>query len=208
MLAEIHRVFNCPKENGLFPDVTNCKKYINCTQWKASYNICKTENTFWNTETLNCEPIDTTQCDPYNPFRCPLPDGVFEDFDSCEGFYSCRRNKSSFHRCPNGLHFNNEDQTCDWPQYANCQPEPDPKICINANESYYDERNCNCFFQCDEELRPEPMCCSDGMLWNEWEKRCDDASLVDCFNSRNLIKICLLLIIIIKNLFSNFRPNF
>jgi hypothetical protein len=182
----INRVFSCPEESGQFPDITDCKKYYDCSNSKAIRNNCRIENTYWDTEKKKCEPLDTNKCDPQNPFRCPLPDGIFVDLTCCDRFYSCYKNKFSLHKCPDGLHFNVEDETCDWPQYANCELQPDPKICINANESYFDERNCNCYFECDDQFRPKPMCCEDGMLWNEWEKMCDEPIFVDCFNSRKL----------------------
>jgi len=180
----INRVFSCPKDSGLFPDITDCKKYYECNESKAIRKNCKTENTYWNTETLSCKPIETTNCDPNNTFRCPQSEGIFVDMLTCDHFYSCRRNKPSLHRCPKGSHFNIKDETCDLPQYAECELEPDLKLCANASDLIPDKRNCRCYFECDQELRPLPKCCEDGLLWNDWAQACDDALFVDCFNTR------------------------
>ena len=42
--------------------------------------------------------------------------------DDCTAFYACSNGVPVLHYCPDGQHFNDRLDTCDWPKDAGCDP--------------------------------------------------------------------------------------
>ncbi len=57
---------------------------------------------------------------------CPPADGslnytvLLPNPNDCSTFFSCSNGVPILMHCPDGLHFNNQLDICDWPQYAGC----------------------------------------------------------------------------------------
>jgi hypothetical protein len=50
-------------------------------------------------------------------FRCP-GEGFFRDPNNCGMFYRCTERQRFYFACPEGLYFDEELSTCNWPQQA------------------------------------------------------------------------------------------
>ncbi|XP_065571764.1 chondroitin proteoglycan 2-like isoform X2 [Artemia franciscana] len=50
------------------------------------------------------------------PFTCPSENGYFSDPNSCESFYICYQWEASIRYCGDGLVYNPDTRTCDYPQ--------------------------------------------------------------------------------------------
>ena len=72
------------------------------------------------------------------PGSCPTP-GPLEytvllpNPTDCSSFFSCSNGIPVLFQCPGGLHFNNELQTCDWPDNANCVPSKLSSLCLTVD---------------------------------------------------------------------------
>ncbi|XP_028049350.2 peritrophin-1-like [Monomorium pharaonis] len=60
-------------------------------------------------------PAKMPECPLLGTIRMPHP-------KDCTLYYICRNGNRELHSCPDGLHFNNVIQQCDWPS-AGCRPE-------------------------------------------------------------------------------------
>lgn len=43
--------------------------------------------------------------------------------EDCNSFFSCSNGVPILMNCPDGLHFNDKLDVCDWPKYAGCDPK-------------------------------------------------------------------------------------
>lgn len=70
-----------------------------------------------STEATTTEIIETKP--PTETFVC-LSDGVFRDSENCATFYICSGENMYKFTCPNGLLFDLNTKTCNWPSEVDC----------------------------------------------------------------------------------------
>ena len=83
-------------------------------------------------------------CPPGVIPECPFPDSEFSVFfphpEDCEWFFHCRNGVAYCMKCPPGLHWNKDLDTCDFPYRAKCADRCVPSsvldVCI-----YYDDQS-------------------------------------------------------------------
>ncbi|OXU27905.1 hypothetical protein TSAR_016312 [Trichomalopsis sarcophagae] len=71
--------------------------------------------------------------------QCPVVNGpnvtLIANPDNCTTYFSCDMGKAWEMACPIGLHFNDKEKVCDWPERACCDPAYDPeKKCEEKSE--------------------------------------------------------------------------
>ncbi|XP_062564148.1 protein obstructor-E-like [Armigeres subalbatus] len=111
------------------------------------------------------------------------PDGFFaNDFRECEAFFTCVRQTAVPGRCPDGFHFNEEEQKCDYPWNV---------VCLICEESTT-EPGVNPipeFFPIENECRKYTLCaggigflreCSAGLMFDPVLRICDVEDNVNC----------------------------
>lgn len=62
---------------------------------------------------------ELTPTDPEAPARCSEQFASYP-FD-CNKYYLCDNGRPLLQSCPNGLHWNNDQKNCDWPNNAKCE---------------------------------------------------------------------------------------
>ena len=58
---------------------------------------------------------------------CPQ-DGVYPNYYNCSTYISCSNGVIYVMACPDGLIWNVETNTCDWPANTTCVTYPNPKV--------------------------------------------------------------------------------
>ncbi|XP_065571760.1 probable chitinase 10 isoform X2 [Artemia franciscana] len=129
--------YQCPDAGGSFPWVT-CDKYVQCINLKASLYQCKLDYFFdlkWAgcnyPELVDCTnrtlpdgstqaPITTTTKLPTPTFECPSANGNFLNPYDCSSYYVCSNNNAFLVKCPDGLVFNPQTESCDYPSAVDC----------------------------------------------------------------------------------------
>ena len=54
--------FECPEETGLYPDIYDCTRYIECDKFEPTFYQCP-DNLVFNRKTKSCDWRRTTGCD-------------------------------------------------------------------------------------------------------------------------------------------------
>merc|ERR1711936_651855 len=103
-------------------------------------------------------------------FKCPKPDGTFEDGRQCDKYYECFDGIAEERLCPDGLvfdPFSNKREPCDHYFNVDCgdrlelQPPRGPNdLCPRLNGFYAhpDPAVCNIFYACVEGVAEEYTC--------------------------------------------------
>merc|ERR1712158_11277 len=118
-------------------------------------------------------------------FKCPKPDGTFEDGRQCDKYYECFDGIAEERLCPDGLvfdPFSNKREPCDHYFNVDCgdrlelQPPKGPNdLCPRLN-GFYAHPNpnvCNIFYACVEGVTPREQGCELGLVYNENTQSCD-----------------------------------
>ena len=63
--------------------------------------------------------------DYYNSDGESCQEGEYSPSSSCSSFYHCVNGKKLLQNCYEGLHWNRETETCDWPAAAGCHTTRD-----------------------------------------------------------------------------------
>jgi hypothetical protein len=159
------------------------------------------------TKTPKPSPTPSPQPEPTRPPgwhpECPWPDPLnytvhLPHETDCTKFYKCDNGQKVEFDCPDGLHFNEELEVCDWPEYAGCEdiepppcptgppsstpPEPKPTPPIDPECPWPDplnytvhlphETDCTKFYKCDNGQKVE-FDCPDGLHFNKELEVCD-----------------------------------
>lgn len=109
-------------------------------------------------------------------------EGQFTPHESnCNQFYVCSNSELSPRSCPAGLHFNAEQQICDYPYSANCEEEEfEANDCPrNEGQWYLGHPNCEKFYSCSYGV-PYEQRCSYGLHWHVDNKVCDWKDNANC----------------------------
>jgi len=117
-------------------------------------------------------------------FKCPKPDGTFEDGRQCDKYYECFDGIAEERLCPDGLvfdPFSNKREPCDHYFNVDCgdrlelQPPRGPNdLCPRLNGFYAhpDPAVCNIFYACVEGVAEE-YTCSPGLWFDEYRGVCN-----------------------------------
>ncbi|XP_054153527.1 peritrophin-1-like [Oppia nitens] len=116
----------------------------------------------------------------------------------CDQFVLCLINKDGktgrpvVKTCPQGLEWNDNTKSCDWPQSSTCRQLRCPvwdiirTKCLGPKDCLYTNwLNCNTYIQCTVNPdgrtgRPVVMPCPAGLKWNNRNKVCDRPERATC----------------------------
>ncbi|KAF8774025.1 Kunitz-type serine protease inhibitor 6 like protein [Argiope bruennichi] len=179
-------------EEGLWSDIEDCHRFINCSHGQREIMSCPMGLHF-NEESKECESPCDARCDTSLAAECAWPlgeekdsdpecekDGKFMDVSSCSRYIECSNGRKSVKSCPRGLHFSEETEECDSPCDAHCDQsltlicgwpvgsEKDDKSCPeNEHTSLCGaacQRNCQNY---KDWFFPCPLICRPGCVCNK-----------------------------------------
>ncbi|XP_038049820.1 chitotriosidase-1-like [Patiria miniata] len=127
-------------------------------------------------------PAETRQAS--TPFTClGISDGYYVDPSSCRMYYICNNGVASHLPCGQGLYFDPQSGTCNYPENVQCNVPDTPLFCDDRADGFYmDPADCSKFFQCASGLT-YPNSCLSGLLWNTDSNFCDWPGNVNCNQS-------------------------
>ncbi|KFB51315.1 hypothetical protein ZHAS_00019368 [Anopheles sinensis] len=138
-----------------------------------------------------CDPsvtCPTFNCHPHP--NCPNKDDrypVLLPHNECDKFYKCSGGNACEQQCPVGLHYNAQEQACDWPQRARCDttlPEegsdesisdciPHPECPVSSKITVLlPHQDCSKFYKCTGPFAC-PMDCPPLLDFNPKVNACD-----------------------------------
>ena len=101
---------------------------------------------------------------------------------SCSSFYQCVNGKKTLQNCYEGLHWNKETNTCDWPEAAGCDVSrsalPRAGTC-QEGELDSDPSDCSNYLFCVHGAM-ETYSCQSGTMWDNNLKVCNFPDQVQC----------------------------
>ena len=105
---------------------------------------------------------------------------------SCTSFYQCVNGKKTLKNCYEGLHWNADTNTCDWPEAAGCAEAGartgltrEAGACTEGDLDS-DPGDCANYLFCVHG-NMEQFSCQDGTVWDNALKVCNFADQVQCF---------------------------
>merc|ERR1711946_100186 len=122
LLAGKVSAFDCSTD-GIFPDDSNCAKFIICNG-NNTYRLDCPAGLVFNPTALTCDwPEHVPECD-VNPTVASIQsqktdcssDGTFSAEDDCTKFVVCFSGFAETFTCPASTVFNPSSLLCDWPQ--------------------------------------------------------------------------------------------
>lgn len=140
-------------------------------------------------------PIEHQDCplhgDPFSPVHLPYP-------GDCTKFYKCNGKFAYEMDCQPGLHWSNQNQWCDYPNKAKCDPNnqetnPGNGVIVNHPDCDPNEdaahpthlpfpNDCTKFYKCNRG-NAHPMDCPANLHWNKDKDYCDYPNLAKCETS-------------------------
>ncbi|CAG7822910.1 unnamed protein product, partial [Allacma fusca] len=129
-------------------------------------------------------------------FECPnYLQGEYADVEDCASYYRCQNGIAYGHECPEGLYFNQEELTCDWPQNVDCGHHhgaipgtkrdlglylPGIAFCFGRLDGEYRyPEDCGKFYHCSNELTYLKDCPSI-LHFSEITRRCEWPHEANC----------------------------
>lgn len=112
-----------------------------------------------------------------------LPEGHFaNNIAFCRSFYVCMNGFAITAQCPEGYHFNEENQSCDDSvDYPCVDEEVDNQLCPENGIFAYEETNsCETFNFCFAGTHSIRQC-ADGLHFNSIDSRCDFPENAGCY---------------------------
>ncbi|KAF0294706.1 Chondroitin proteoglycan 2 [Amphibalanus amphitrite] len=134
--------FDCPTDNGLFPNPADCHTFYHCSNGHAYLKDCPA-NLEFNPTLLVCDWPEDAGCGgkptpPPKPTSSPTPKPTpnpdvicpndtcacrVPDSTDCNKFYQCKDGKAFPDSCPGGLVFNPATEVCDFAENVPaCRP--------------------------------------------------------------------------------------
>ncbi|GAB0098654.1 uncharacterized protein DMENIID0001_144230 [Sergentomyia squamirostris] len=176
-------IYPCPPE-GLprLRHATSCTKYIQCISGIPVVRHCA-EGLRFNAATGKCRVPNLAMCQ-HDEFLCPVFDDphnsvYLPDNNDCSIYYLCHNGVPRRFDCDEGLQWNSRNQTCDFPDRANCSP-----LNIECPQDDFQTiphpRECNRFFRCIMGQHFEARC-PDGTLFDVIRGECYNAEHALCF---------------------------
>ena len=128
----------------------------------------------------------------YNAGSGECREGEYGQADSCESFTQCVNGKKTLKNCYEGLHWNREKETCDWPAAAGCSLTRDLQSKEEEEQEEMEEceegslapspADCAQYLFCVHG-RQETLSCQVGTAWDNTLQVCNFPDLVDCSTS-------------------------
>ncbi|XP_035223247.1 fibrillin-3-like isoform X2 [Stegodyphus dumicola] len=204
---------NCLQPDGLFPVEEDCTSFYQCSNGRAhlvrcpsglhfssEYKVCEHPCEAKCDERIDCtspttsNSIASTISTTMSP-NCLQPNGLFPVPGDCTSFYQCANGHSHLVKCPSGLHFCLESQTCEHPCEAKCDTTIDctspttstssttiSPNCPHANGFFPVKGNCESFYQCSNG-QSYLLKCPNGLHFSFKHQLCERPCLAECDKS-------------------------
>lgn len=160
----------------------DCTKYYECSEGYWTEKSCPDGLNF-NDHTNHCEwyqePTEAPQTAkvPKNDYSCP------EEFQphekDCTKFYHCSMGIWYTKDCPEGLHFSESTNRCDWPSTSGCSKSQDNQNCCSVPFKP-NPLDCKSFYQCYSDGEWVLRQCSGSYEYNVRTDRCEPAEVAGC----------------------------
>ena len=197
-------------EGEYYRNPRDCQTYYLCGGGQLVLQACGA-GLYWDSGAGICDWEDTVDC-PLSPPSPPLQPVVVEeeagaedyhDYNtggggeceegeyghsdsSCASFYQCVNGRKTLKNCYEGLHWNRESETCDWPAAAGCSLTRDHHSQEEEEEGECEEgslvpvpADCTQYMFCVHG-RLETLSCQAGTAWDNRLRVCNFPDLVDC----------------------------
>ncbi|XP_069696431.1 protein obstructor-E-like isoform X1 [Periplaneta americana] len=194
--------FTCPGKYGQYPDPKQCDKFYECDEGVPREKLCPDGLMFdpENRKTNKCDQPFNVDCgdrielQPPKPNQhCPRKNGYFAHPDPavCHLFYNCIDGEHTEVPCTPGLHFDEYQGTCVWPESSGrtgCSKAEsklkdgfecpkDGQVDRNgqavAHPKFAHPEDCQKFYVCLNGVQPRELGCSLGEVYNEEDQKCD-----------------------------------
>lgn len=119
--------FQCPAEDGFYPDNKQCDKYYDCYRGTMTEKLCPDGLVFDVAQApkveqcnypflVECPEGSTLQIAQPAGIECPRQNGYFEHEDpsNCNQYYECTNGGAVLRTCSTGLVFDEFTGTCQW----------------------------------------------------------------------------------------------
>ncbi|XP_059047476.1 uncharacterized protein LOC131842920 [Achroia grisella] len=197
--------YQCSHRDGYFNVQTDCEKFVECKQNRAMMYRCPSGYRFNPRSILPeypCGPVSEIRCETNNMKKPIIPIewngncegisyGIFPyDNVECSKYVICEHGLPTIMPCPEGLAFNIEKETCDWPvNVPSCNPQifhgftcPAPKLDKSDEPSDYVskfryEQNCSKYIAC-QQGHPRLLSCDHGLHFSDETESCIEPDLV------------------------------
>lgn len=110
----------CEPENQLRPHESDCSKYYECLNGISYERTCQ-EGFHFNKQSETCDSPENAGCETNTPPKCEPGIQYLPNEKDCSKYYQCSNGVPYEQTCQNGLHFNRNLGTCDWPENAGCE---------------------------------------------------------------------------------------
>ncbi|XP_049782395.1 protein obstructor-E-like [Schistocerca cancellata] len=194
--------FKCPEKDGLFEDSRQCDKFYDCRDGVATEKLCPDGLVFdpLIRKINKCDQPFNVDCGdrielqpPKSNANCPRRNGFFAHPDPsiCNVFYNCIEGEYTEIACTPGLHFDEYQGICVWPDTAGrtgcgasekklkdgftCPKEAqaDGNGQAVAHPKYAHPTDCQKFYVCLNGVDPRELGCSVGEVYNDEDQKCD-----------------------------------
>nr|CAD7613865.1 unnamed protein product [Timema genevievae] len=194
--------FKCPEKDGQYEDPIQCDKYYECQDGKAKEKLCPDGLMFDETirKINKCDQPFNVDCGdrielqpPQGNNNCPRKNGFFShpDPSNCHVFYNCIGGEYTEIACTSGLHFDEYQGICVWPDTAGrtgcgktedklkdgfeCPKEvqADGRGQVVSHPKYAHPEDCQKFYVCLSGVTPRELGCTIGEVYNDVTQMCD-----------------------------------
>jgi len=203
VFLQAEAAFKCPPKDGQYEDPVQCDKYYECEDGVATEKICPDGLVFdAGIRKINkCDQPFSVDCGdrlelqpPKSSKLCPRRNGYFAHPDErvCNIFYNCIEGESTEIVCPSGLHFDEYQGICVWPDAAGrqgcseksetlkdgftCPKEPqlDHRGQVTVHPMFPHPEDCQKFYVCLNGVTPREQGCALGEAYNEESGKFED----------------------------------
>ena len=163
-----------------------CSEAIICKNFTSvAYEDCGDK--IWDKNAYKC--VKSTK-DKYCGRACSKNSPQFvNDQKNCYGWNECSGGSVISHGvCPNGLHFNQQEQLCVYPEQSQCVASFELCDVVPTGIMFQDEDNCHKYYQCKKMLISEE--CSTGTYFDVKKGSCIAKAQVNCYKHPYPANVC------------------
>ncbi|XP_067009763.2 protein obstructor-E isoform X2 [Anabrus simplex] len=197
-----YAAYTCPSKDGQYEDPKQCDKYYECDGGRVTEKLCPDGLVFdpLIRKTNKCDQPFNVDCGdrlelqpPKGNANCPRRNGFFAHPNPavCDTFFNCIEGEYTEIKCTAGLHFDEYQGICVWPDTAQRQGcgAPEKKLkdgfeCPKdaqadgtgqavAHPKFAHPDDCQKFYVCLNGVEPRELGCTVGEVYNEEEQKCD-----------------------------------
>lgn len=186
-------------EFGFVASPEDCYIYYQCIEGDAFRLQCP-RGTFFSTARQTCVPYDESDCPlmtttvtPPSVLTCnDVPEfGFIPSWDFCDYYYQCIEGQQFLLKCPRGLYFSFERQTCVRPNESDCPlifttttvvgTTVSPQTCSEVDEFGFitSPVACDYYYQCIEDQK-FLLKCPRGLYFSFQRQDCVTADETEC----------------------------